>query len=325
MLKQQTPTNHRKSIINYFLAALIVVSTNAQAESGWVDILYDVNYSGEVTYSNAGSTYSYAYENDDYQSIISKAAQIQALENTISAKLKAAIQQAIYGELSLRNFSFSLTGPIKLVLTGRPDGSVNARFGGFGLHASGKLRKNSLLYAHFALDTDIIWMTGDYDIHTGKISNISPEGNWNVDFDVDIDSILDFIPLFNTLITQSFESDLEAEALLIISSHINASSSYENMVFGLNEILPSGIYVFDGIDLAQLVKDEFISLISGESIAITLTESMRTFRTSSGYYSSYMMDNISINISDHLFIDFTETPIFHRRWVCFNQPCDIIP
>ncbi|WP_281560645.1 hypothetical protein [Thalassomonas sp. RHCl1] len=321
---------NKKSILGAF-SALMMVSGVANAGSGWSKSLYDIDYQGTITYTNAGRTFEYSHLSDDYQPVINKAAKIQAMESALSDSLEAMIRAEVSGELSLRNYSFSLNGPVQLILTGRADGTINARFGGFSVHSSGKLRKNSLIYAHYSLDTNAMWVNGDYNMFTGKISNVTVDNSLNVDFDVDIDSIFDFIPFFNALVTQELEDDFVSEAQSAIYSELNAASNYETIVFGLNELLPDDVYVHNDevtqevLDLAEQIKGHFTELVSGESISITLSESEYVYRGTDSYYRTYMIDKVTFDVSNHLFLEFLEVPRFRTQWTCFEQPCDIIP
>ena len=309
-----------KNIYKVTLAILLVLVTHfASADSGLMEILQDVTYTGELTYKNAGRTFNYTHSNDDFSTVIRKAESIQAVEINLRTQLKDAIQKEINGKLSLRNFYFSLDGPIKLVLTGQSNGNIQARFGGFTINTSGKLRKNSLAHGHYSIRSNTLWVNGTYDPFTGKISNISPANDFSFNIHVDIDSIFNLIPGFNFLITNKFERDIENELKSALESKLTAS--YETMAFGLDDHLPNGVYLYNGTDLAQEVKDSFTDLVSGESISIELSESYYRYRNSVGSYSTFTIDTVSINISDHLFLEFTEKPYFTQRWVCFSSPC----
>ena len=315
----------KKAKLIGLFSILMAIPTTVVAHSGWADILTDVNYTGKLTYRNAGHTYQYNHNSDKFKSIIGKAEQLQTLKDSLSEKVRAVIQKQISGKLSLRNYKFSLSGPITLTLTGRDNGTVNARFGGFSIHSKGKLRKNSLMYAHYTLDTNTFWLNGDYNIYTGQISNVKPDASFNANVDVDVDSIFDLIPLFNSLVTQYAEDTFVAAAKAAIRDQLNNTASYEKVVFGLDAKLPSNVYVYKGRDFGKEVKDSFAELISGESITITLTTKARRFMTTQGYYRNYIMDKVSFNVSNHLFLDFNETPTYRKEWVCFKRPCTKIP
>ncbi|TQV86770.1 hypothetical protein FKG94_00025 [Exilibacterium tricleocarpae] len=303
------------------LLFLIALANIAQADS--YQVVDYVRYSGTVSYSNAGRFFSYTDVSNDYASIVNRAADVQAMEGELRAQLRAAIQEEINGKLSLRNYNFRINGPITLALYGEQDGTISVRFGGFTVYASARLRKNILAEAEVSFSSTPIWLNGSYDISSGAIYNVYADPSLRVDVHVDVDSILDLIPLFNAIVTNKLEDSLEAEAEAAIYERINALSGYETVVFGLDTEIPDNVYVFEGRDLGREVKDGLLDIVSGESLTITLEETPVYYV---GLYGPlfYDVDTVTINISEHLEFSFTEQPFFRWRTDCpINRPCEL--
>ncbi len=274
-----------------------------------------------MRYSNAGRSFEYTQKSSDYAQITTRAAQIQAIEDRIRQDLRAAIQAQINGKLSLRRYYFSIVGPINLTLTGEQNGTVSARFGGFSIRSSATLRKNAFAKAKVSISSTPIWLHGSYDLRSGTVYNLYVDSSFRVDVDVDVDTILDAIPLFNAFVTNKLEDDLESEAEQAIYAKINAQQGYEDTVLGLDNAIPSGTYIYDGRDLGEEIKDGLIDIVSGESISLTLEETP-VYYTGLNGLKKFMVDTVTLNISDHLEFEFSEIPHFRWEYDCpINRPC----
>lgn len=116
------------------IGAALLVSTGAAAQSR-ITHVSDVQYRGELTYTNAGYTLDFAQSHESgLKGIIEQAREISELKSNLRVQLRQSLEDAIsdYGELEI--FLFDIEGPIVVELTGNTNGTITARVGGFSVH-----------------------------------------------------------------------------------------------------------------------------------------------------------------------------------------------
>jgi len=314
------------------IGAALLVSTGAAAQSR-ITHVSDVQYRGELTYTNAGYTLDFAQSHESgLKGIIEQAREISELKSNLRVQLRQSLEDAIsdYGELEI--FLFDIEGPIVVELTGNTNGTITARVGGFSVHAYGTVEGTGVWGAIGAegsatVNTNTLWLTGNYSIVTGKITNLTPVG-FVIDADIDIDWILDWVPVLH-LLTDYFENDILSSARNDVAEAINTAidEQQDKTFFNLNDAIPDNTFMLGDFDAGQELRDLafglFTDLVSNESFRLEITDEVMNYNAVAPLYpnpninpayttlaASYTKHTVSLNISDHFFLDIREIPHF---------------
>lgn len=243
---------------------------------------------------------------DRFEEITSTHFKLQQQESELAAHLEAQIQEAINGEASLERFNFELNGPYQIIVNGRSNGIAEIRVGGFSVDLNARLKKSYWAEGTLRINTSTVWLIGDYSIYSGQISNLRMAPGFYVSsyVDVDVDSILDLMPLFDALIFNELEDILEDEIQEGIYSALNDTlSSQEIALFGLDQKIENNLYVYNGRDFGQELKDHLANLFEGESLSIKVDSKKYT---SDGH--NVTLGNVEIRLSNNIFIRFIDDP-----------------
>lgn len=298
-------------------ASLLSISPLSQAYyEREVDYYY---FPSVVTYSNAGYTLSKSFvgsEGGKLSKVVGAASLLNNIEYQLYDTLEQKIKDEIGSGLSLKSLNFDLIGPKIIKLSGKNNGTIEARVGGFRVSARAKLEYSFLVDARVDINSDVLWFVGQYNPSTGEISDLREESEFDIDVDVDIDSIIKYLlPGISYFFINNFE-DMFEEMAPSISQLLNYKlNSYETTIFGLDDKIPAGQYVINGFDAGQAIQDAFYDLYSGESIELTLERDHSRLDMIS-HYEDFDIDTLKINISDHLFFEVTERAQFtHQEWI----------
>ncbi|CAM4308994.1 hypothetical protein [Pseudoalteromonas byunsanensis] len=255
--------------------------------------------------------YSYTKYHPNLLRITKKAKQIRAVEDRIRAELLTKIRNKLSGKASLKAYDFKINGPFKIKLQGLSNGEIKATIGGFSVDAYAKAEKSFYAKARIKIWSNTLWATGYYNPYTGIVNRVEVSPNFKVQSDVDVDSLLDLIPLFNSVFTNSVEDDIEQLIEGTIVGIINSkTSSYEKVLFGMDQYVPDGTYVYNGKDYGIAIKDKFATLTSGEFIELTVD---RTKKVLYGSREQIYLGNVYLNISNHIRLKVVDDPIIGER------------
>ena len=270
-----------------------------------IDYIADIEYRAEVTLKNRGYTFQYAESHEDeLKPVIERARQISTMEDSLIRLVKADVESQLPSSASLSHFELDLDGPYVVKLIGQENGIIQAKVGGFKVNSLAKVNIDpggiKVGHVDITIRTNTIWFSGDYNVFTGEISNLSAE-NLNVDINANASSIFDIIPPLSNLIEQEVESQIRTQ----FQNELHDSlTNGETMVFGLDQALPDRAFVLDNIDLADEIRDGISNLISGEEITISIQEYEKILKTNRSWaqFYPYSSHEININFNDRFFL-----------------------
>lgn len=316
-----------KKLFTSAIAIAAISLSSFAANAGYIEYIPNGGWQATATvkYNNGGVRFTKSLESKSLLSITNKAKQIRSVEDDLRADIKAEILAGIAGKASLKGYNFKLNGPFKVKLKGLSNGTIEAQVGGFSIDAYAKVRKSWYAKGSIRIKSNIVMLSGHYDPNTGKINNLSLNNNFKTTVDVDVDSIFDLIPAFNWAFTNKLEDKLSNTVKNAIYNGLNDElSGYETVIFGLDSKIPNNKFVYNGHDYGRDIKDSFTDLVSNESITITVNKKRRYLDNPSVGYVS--IGSVSINISNHLFLDVIDTPTIKTKWqaVC-KHACEQEP
>lgn len=313
MMKKETIMKIKKTLLGCTIATLLA-GISLQASAKYVEYVPANGWStkGTLTYKDNSTRFTKSATHSEFRKVTSKAKSLMSIDSDIRADIRADIQSAINGKASLKSLDFDMRGPFKIRLSVNNSGHVIARVGGFSIHASAKVKKSWYAKGSVKIDTNTVWLNGKYDLYTGKITDLRMDASFNPKVKVDVDSFLDLIPGFNKFVTNGFEDDLEKTAKETIDGALNSTlQGQEKVIFGLNQHLPNGTYVYRGKDYGQELKDEITGLVSGEYVDITVDTIPYRLKNT---YTTIHKGSVKINFSNHIFLNFIDTPRILTRW-----------
>ncbi|MBB1386730.1 hypothetical protein H5119_14475 [Pseudoalteromonas sp. SG45-5] len=285
------------------LTACVSFNTKAYYEH------YIESWQATGTLSVAGYTKSLTH--DEFVKVTNRSKSIRGIEDTLKAYVKGEVKRAIAGKASLQNYDLKFNGPFKVLLQGQPDGRIKVKLGGFSFSTNAKIKKSFYVKGNIKIWSNTLNITGYYNPYTGTIGNATVDPNFKVSSDIDIDSILDLIPLFNSIVTNKIEDKLKHMVNNTAIELLNEKViNYQEVIFGLDKAIPSGKYIFNGRDYAQVIKDKFITLTNGEFISIDLD---RTKKVLFGSRTPYYIGSMNLNISNSVKLTIIDTPVISER------------
>lgn len=321
-----------------------VVSSTAHAQSR-INNIDDVEYRGTLDYQNAGYSLNFTQSHErTLKKLVERASEVTDIEDKLRLDFRNAIINQVGGiGGEYKRSQLDVNGKYTFKLTGRPDGTVSARVGGVSLNASAAIDLDSIFGdATVSVTTGTIWLTGDYNVVTGKITNLVPN-NFNVSTRVDIDWILDWFPFLSNLtiwFEDSFEQDIRSFMVNRVNNFVNTQR--DRTFFTLYDAIPDDKFVLGdydaGDELRKVALRLFTDLVSNESFELIIDRKEIKYNAVSPWngnvgspYSTipaqYDSHEISINLSDHLFLEVRDIPKFRTfyhpscSWsYCFGIP-----
>jgi len=244
----------------------------------WREFVTSKHVEATVTGTVSGSTVSLSSRNPVFASVTCKVRSLLKFRDSLGASLESLVRKEyINNGLVLRNWYFKASGPITVRLEAR-GGLIQASIGGFAINTSFKAKQADLLYGKVNIHTNTVWLDGSYNPLTGKVSGLTLSPAVSIDIDVDAGGILKVLHIFQKKAFQiDIEDSVERSIRENIYSSLNELSSRETVVFGLNELLESGDFLYAGIDLGKKVRG-LIKMLGGQSVTMTTTERWQTLR-----------------------------------------------
>lgn len=173
----------------------------------------------------------------------------------------------------------ALTGPSEVSFEGLRNGVIKTTIKGLKLKSDFKVEK-SILNGYGDIETSGFSLSGFYDPVSGRVYGLSTDDSFNVDVDFDFNSPIDFLisgldKLLFGFLDKKIDgelSKLERSAKTSIERGLNASlNNAETVVFGLDQHIPNGIFIYQGKDYRDELIDGIKGLISGEKVKIKLS------------------------------------------------------
>jgi len=309
----------QKLLIAFYIAILF---TTTQLQAGYENQLIREDPTGVLTYQNGSINYtSPNIIAGDLRSVTDKAEHIfffeTRLRNLIKPKTCAVLADL---GLSCSQFHFDINGPIVIELSGNADGTVDARVGGFDVYYRAKGQKGFWLNGYLTVNTSPIWLNGKYNIVTGDIVNLDIDETFEYNIDLDVD-LLGVRFSLDSYVDDVLPFDIETELNAAVDDA--QSDLQEDTLFNLNDAIPTGVYIYNGVDYGQLAQNEVVSFLSDESLTLTLDREIVTYNANYSQYGQFFTQyHVNINVSDHLQIDVTNEPVFRQTWVgcSWSQP-----
>ena len=293
---------------SFGLLAIIycLLSTPAYSLCSGCELIVSENRTrGTVVYQdNSFGRVAISGYDDKFREITSAYFDLQQKETKLANELEAMTRQAIYGEASLQKFDFALNGAYELHVDGRSNGIAEIRVGGFRANLNIEVKKSWLAEGSIKVNTSPIWLIGDYSIYSGQILNLRMSPDFAYYTSVDVDTPFDFIPLFNSQITNNFEDMLEDEIQDGIYTALNDTlSSQEIALFGLDQKVEDNVYVYNGRDFGRELKEHLANLFEGESLSIKIDS-----KTYTGGGFNKTLGNVEVRLSNNIFVRFIDMP-----------------
>ncbi len=304
--------NAKKQFFSYcYLIISLIFTPLAFAQTYYGKHVGDVAYRGTAIYEDEDYIYKYyEYNENDLSPVIKKAREFTAQFSRAERDLRSDIQQELKAMardngLDLTGFSFHLTrsnNESTITLKGQPDGAIRASVGALNLrtYAQLKYRKFGVTVAKGSVNfsTSPITMIADYDPISGKLYNINTP-NLKIYSSLKFDSALKYLlPGIGSLINNFIEGKLKHEMRSAINDALNNLDYGEYSLLGLDQSLPSGVYVVGGHDVAAEIKDALQDLAPGIDFSIRLANKNYSYYVSNipnttnvqQFYSEYLVE-----------------------------------
>lgn len=291
----------------------------AQAGPGWVDVLVRVDHTIEAHTSNGHSA---SYVSNSLTPITRDLYYlINSLESDLAQELEAEADRSFRdadstaSRLRLRSFSFDFIGPFKLQIIGHSNNSAKIRIGGFNIHMYVRARDKRFLAntnVSATITTSPIWVEANYDLFTGEIYGIEiPDFEYNRN--TSNNSFTPWGRLFGEFGRGFIKAKIDEQIPSIVSIVNEDLSESSTDLLGLNHVIPNNTLVVNGVDLGAHAK-EFIGEISfTQSVEISINRVRHFYNNGNSVVGS----EVSINLSDGIFIKAYPRPIIQQEWV----PC----
>lgn len=305
------------------IIVLFFISLPSQAHSGegqgWVDVLVRVDHTIEAHTSNGDSA---SYISDSLTPITRDLYYlINNLESDLSQEFEAEADRSLRdadsttNRLRLRSFSFDFIGPFKLQLIGHSGNTAKIRIGGFNIHMYMRAQDKRFLVntnVSATITTSPIWVEANYDLFTGEIYGIEiPDFEYNRN--TSNNSFTPWGRLFSEIGRDFFKAKIDEQIPSIVSIVNEELSDTSTDLLGLNHVIPDNALTVNGIDLGVHAKDFISEISSTQSVEVSIDRVRYYYNNGNTVVGS----EVSINLSDGIFIKAYPRPIVQQEWV----PC----
>ncbi|CAM4116887.1 hypothetical protein [Shewanella denitrificans] len=243
-----------------------------------------------------------------HQKLLKSFTDLRALKSQLEPEIKRLFDGT---GLHYRWFNFDVTGPIEVKLSGTASGAIKLELSKFSLRGQVKAEKSWYLNVYGTLTMNNAYASGEIDLATGKVKNLTLHSKFNFDFDSTIKYLM---PTSNFFITE-----LGNYLIDIISEKMIASYDGYQTMYSLDKVVPAYKYVYQGIDIGWELRQQLLGMINGEFIKITMKE--LALAPSTRPYACYEPGNVSwnsnfaeINISNKAFFKLSRTDVQKCEW-----------
>jgi hypothetical protein len=312
----------KKSILPFTLLAMLVCSFSAVSAASnqpkynttIVDSDYILEMSKYQDYRRTLKVSDNILNSNIYkthQKLLKSFTDLRALKSQLEPQIKKMVEDIPYVGLHYRWFNFDVTGPIEVKLSGTSSGAIKIELSKFSLRGHLKAEKSWYLNVYGTLTMNNAYASGEIDLATGKVQNLTLHSG----FDFDFDSTLKYvIPGFDLIATNWVEVLIRKE----LNESFSSINGYQTM-YGLDSVIPAYKYVYEGIDIGWELRQQLLGMIDGEFIKITMKE--LALAPSTKPYACYEPGNMSwnsdfaeINISNKAFLKLSRTDVQKCEW-----------
>ncbi|KAF7787930.1 hypothetical protein PRUB_a2459 [Pseudoalteromonas rubra] len=265
---------------------------------------------------------------DSMESLSEYGRKYARMKDQLRGQMRAAIANELRGKASLDQFTFNINGPMKVKVVGNSNGTFSAQIGGFKVYAKAKASKSIFAKATVEITSGTIFVDADYDPYNGQLTpRFSQSIRDSIRVSVDVDSFFDFIPLFNSWVTNKLEDDLENQLKHYINNSINSNiNKYNRKIFALDDYLEDGTLILSGVDTGVPYKDlgkyikQAVSSLSGKFIELSVSgEELDLYNNPEIWHEG----TVQLNISNKVIL--TVEDKYQPQWRCLSTTCPLPP
>ena len=190
--------------------------------------------------------------------------QTVSLRNDLDSRLTLGIRQLVNQLGGTASYAHGqVTGPISFSLLGQPDSNGVLRVQlGFGMDMRAKGRKRGIsgyfISGRISVSGSNLLLSANYNVNSGLVSGLTLTGGSiraNADFR--------FLSVFRI----PFLSFGSQQILPLVNSYLGTHSA---TVFSLDDYIPAGAFVHNGIDYGQRIKRQLADFV--ETVDVTITQ-----------------------------------------------------
>ncbi|WP_185235414.1 hypothetical protein [Teredinibacter franksiae] len=267
-----------------FLTILSSSVVSAYEAKGYIEIPYN------------GTIQQYCETNPDFNLITESAFNARSeIRSQVNSRLQEKLLDALPGYVSLTKLDVQLDGEITIELDGLNNGSVAVRTGGMGVDISIHVKMENtlgLVSGEVHANTTPIWMTGDYDIFSGRIENLEMSSPPQVSISAELNGIFNFIPIIKNYMEGYAEDEMREGVVSGMESINDQLGSTDIMLFGLNQKLPDDLYVYNNIDYGVKIKDELANITNGEKIRFSIVNNTVSLNITDDFKIKFVHDTV---------------------------------
>ncbi|MEN8616997.1 hypothetical protein [Shewanella baltica] len=267
--------NFKALIVLLTLSSFTVSAEQYKWNADITSITYDLNISGNANYTTPivvnGSIVSNKLNttHSDINNLYLK------LQQETNSKLKPPLHDAIEKSgVHLRSLQTNYSGPLKLKLTGKSNGGIEAKISIANLSVIAKAEKSWYLDVKAKLNMNNIVVSGDYNYITGAIDTPQFTSNNSVDIDSNFGPFLG--PLEMAIVDDILENMMSIALSKEIAKALVSVQNSNNKIFGLDQIVPPNKYIINNVDVGQFMKESLSGLLDKQYIEVILYQQVLT-------------------------------------------------
>lgn len=304
-----------RNILSILPLALSVTTFNASAEkydANIIDSNYKLKISKHSDYHKNLTVSDKILNNNIYRTHEELNSTFDAL-NSLKQDFEPEIRKLVESTgLHYRWFNFNVTGPIEIKLSGTSNGSTRIEISKFSLYGKAKAEKSWYLNVYASITMKNAYASGEIDLSTGKISNLSLDS----DFDFDFDSTLDYVIPGLDFILSSDLADTLTEKIIV--NAIKKYNGYQTM-YSLDKVIPAHKYIYDGVDIGWQLQQQLMGMIDGQFIKVTmknltLSPTTRAYLCQEPGSMSWESDFAEVNVSNTGYLKMSRIDVQNCRW-----------
>lgn len=206
----------------------------------------------------------------------------------------------------------SINGEITTKIITENNGVLRVEVGGFSIAAEVKFDVSRFtLYGD--IKTSPLKFSADYDVVSGKVYNLQEISATRVYVDVDGNGI------FNNIVAEVTDEVLDIFLPKLIRKSINDALDNTYYIGGLNDVIPIGEWVINGVDVGQQIKNLITGVSAGKYVSISISESNQRYYYGGGAFRNYYKNKLFFDVSNNYLVAYENEPVFSTgNWI---NPC----
>ncbi|MEJ6474492.1 hypothetical protein [Pseudoalteromonas piscicida] len=250
------------------------------------------------------------------------------MKKELRSQMRAKLLDMLPSWADLDRFTFDVNGAMEVKVVSNSNGTFSAKIGGFRVYAKAKASHSIFAKAKVEITTGTIFVDADYDPYNGQLTpRFNQSIRDSIRIRVDVDSLFDLIPGFNSVLTNKFEDSVILVLERMIDNSINSKiNKYNRKIFALNDYLEDGTLVISDVDTGVPYKDlgkyikQAVSDLSGEFIELSISENeLKLYDNPQKFYEG----SVRLNISNKVIL--TVEDKYQPQWRCISAPCPLPP